>query len=324
MSVGFLKRSLSLLNLAAVLLICGTAYGFWNHRGDMAGPWKEPDFVIPVKKGGGAVARINNTTIQLGRYPKPAEVTQPTETEKPTEKIESVLAKLGKIVSAVVAYEPYASTRPAIIFRLKRPKDKKSANLTLALNEALETRPHSDPQLAQWGYTEPARYKFVGCVRGEDGYTYFRFDMACDGKDIQKIRWAGEAESITLKAAKGGRHSGLVEVHQKGVRVRDLSKKRTRVVRQPETAQPDTPKVEPVVRQPGDLRGELFDMEADTFAPTEEGVRYLRDNYNDILKDARTTTYKDSNGRAKGVQITSIRRGSVANKFGLLPEDVIL
>jgi len=325
MTVGFLKRALTLLNLSAILLICGTAYGFWSHRGDMAGPWNAPDFVIPAKKGGSAMARIDNTTVRLGRFPKVVESTAPTEVEQRKEEIESVLAELGKIASAVVAYPPYSATRPAIIFRLNKPRDQKNPNLTVGLDEALVNRPHSDPQMRAWGYEEPANYKFVGCLKGEDGYTYFQFDMNCDGKDIQKIRWSGEVKGTPLKAAKGGTQDGIISVFKKGGGIRDLSRRRTKEGTTPETATVPTPAVTvPVPVAPGAFRGNLFDQEAGTFAPTEEGVAYLRDNFKDILKDAITATYKDKNGRARGIEIRQIKKGSVANSFGLLPNDVIL
>ena len=54
MSVGSLKRLLLFVNIAALLGLSGTAYGFWSHRRALQEQRKWPDFTIAPTRGTGA------------------------------------------------------------------------------------------------------------------------------------------------------------------------------------------------------------------------------------------------------------------------------
>lgn len=323
MSVGFAKRLLTLLNLAAVLALAGTGYGWWSHNSSLGKPWKEPDFGVPVKVSEQASVGIDNIPMRLGTYPRAVAAPAAEEAEEaPVENIQTALDKLGKIKSAVVAYPPYDYARPAIVFEANETlPGAQNKIVTISLGQALVTKPHPDAHLAQWGERVPSRYKFVGCEPDPEhpGWTFFLFDMACDGTDIQKARWKGESEHAELPNATKGEGEGLRE---------------TRILRglgQPRPAAPEPPPetVEAVPAAPPPVagnvpRGTLFEDDGGAFAPTDEGIEYLRDNYEDLLRDARTATYRDPSGNRSGVHILAIRRGSVASQFGILDDDVIL
>ena len=194
MSVGSLKRLLIFVNLAAVLGLSGTAFGFWSHRRTLAEQRKWPDFTIAAVRGTGAgdVGKIKNLNLTLGKFPvekKPAEATEP---EKPTEEILSVIARMGEIIGAVVFYPPYDNAsgfKPSISFKLKAGGE----IVTIAMGEALETRDHPDLGKA---YQVPHLYQFVGCERDpkDRNVTYFRFDMKLERDDTGSI-WVTDSEA---------------------------------------------------------------------------------------------------------------------------------
>jgi hypothetical protein len=329
MSVGFSKRLLTILNLVALLAIGGTAYGWWSHRGTLKKPWQSEDWVVPVKQNVQGSTRIDQITMRLGQFPQTEPVDANPVEEEPAEEIQTVLDQYGEILSAIVVYGPDTDTRSAIVFkRHEMPEDE--AIVTVRAGEALETKPHPDPQLAAWGDVVPSRYKFIGCEPDPENpaWSYFLFDMACDGTDIQKARWKGEGETQKLPTAAGTVEPGLRDSPIVRIRERPVT---TVAAPREEPEQPVVEPVQPVAPPPvpapapTELRGPLFEQEAGGFVATDEGMRYLKDNYQKLLKDTKTGTYTDKRtGKARGVHVIRIRRGSPANQFGIREDDVIL
>jgi len=334
MSIGLLKRLLSIAKLAAVLSIVGAAYGYWDHHQEMDSPWNPPDFRPDVRHSGVRVSGIEAVAMQLGRFQKEVPVDTTAQVEQPKEEITDALAKLGAIETAVVAYPPYGDSLPAILFKFKQPPTGSTETMrAIRLGEALLVRPHPDPKFAEAGYTVPYRYKFIKCEPDPEnpGWTNFVFDMNCDGKDIQKARWSRETDKkIDLPKATDGASEGLQRVVGKGYALVDKEAKEaairgsvpapseteTEVVQAPELVRPVPV---PSAFGPGDF----FEEENGALVVTDKASKYLKNNYQNILKDAVTQTYK-KDGRAAGVRVVNIRAGSMANQFGIRKDDVIL
>jgi len=334
MSVGSLKRLIVLFNLAAVIGLCGTAYGFWNHRSSLAEqrPW--PDFHFkPTSAGGSAtVGQIKNVGMTLGKFPVAPTKKEVVEKEPEVSPIQSVLRNLGEIIGAVVFYAPYEDNQgfqPSITFKLKG-----GGIRTLARGEAIETQPHPD-----FGkiYPMPYRYKFVGCVRDEKdlNITYFLFDMKCDGTDIQRVKWLGDIEVKPLAAAGNGptgaqetvSSDDMIVVSERELEKRRREREEARARAKSESVKAVTPKAEEVrpIRTPGGTPATLGEVDNGTWVSTDEGSQYIKDNWKKAVEDAKTTTYRDpKTGQPAGVMVTKVRPGSVANKLGIYPDDVIL
>ena len=325
MSIGLLKRLLILANVAALLVLGGAAYGYWTHSRDMSGPASVPDFRPEVISNPIGTVRIEDIQMTLGRY---QDKRQPVEAgpveEKPPE-IEALLKQIGEIVSAVVVYPPYRGILPSITFKLRNSEDTR----TIQLGEALITKPH--PEYGKL-YQVPVRAKFIGCEPDPENpdWTFFRFDMNCDGEHIEKARWyLEEAES------KGGlvRTSPDAESGMRTIRTPDMVVIRSGEDRpKPAAATPDQP-VEPALPQPVEVvpvapreaPSRLFEDESGTWEPTREGVEYLKNNYEELIGDAQASTWRDPDtGRPAGVRVSRIKDGSAANAFGILQDDVIL
>ena len=329
MSIGFLKRLLGFAMLAAGLIFAAAAWGYYSHRQSIQEAWKPPNFRPVVRVLKPQVARIDHLQMALGRYQRAVEPTAAVEEKAPTEDIMTALDKLGTIKSAIAVYPPYTGIIPAITFEYKQaPAGQTEKIRTIGLGEALEDR--QDPERPTRRI--PVRYKFIGCERDPEhpGWTYFLFDMKCDGTDIQKARWKLETDDAAkLKAATADDQDGIKAINSGKMYfgpvggVPDKRKKPTRRTTGVETRPVDPPIITTVDdRLPS---GSLFDEEeGGTFAPSREGVEYLKKNYKDILKDARTQTYRDRNGRPAGLQVTRIKGNSVATQFGLQSNDVIL
>ena len=324
MSVGFLKRIFSFLNVLAVLLFAATAYGFWDHRQQLAKPPVEVDFKPEVTGTVNLVGPVRYASIPLGRFPKKMEVPQgPAESVEETQtRIEDALSKLGQIKGATVVYPPYNHIYPTILFEFQDGTIK-----TIALNEALEEKPHPDPELAPH-FKVPAAYKFIGCEPDEKNtkWTYFKFDMKCDGTDIQRAHWKGEGETEALPEAQGGRMSGIREGSDKGIWIGDAERKNAKYV-PPRVVKAEPTPERPTQPQPASQAkpaGRLAVREAGAWRTTAEGSRFLKDNYEKLLEDATTARYKDKRTGRTGVLVTGIRPGSPANGFGIQTEDVIL
>lgn len=331
MSIGLLKRLLSLAKLAAILTIVGAAYGYFDHHQEMTTPWHAPDFRPQVRPPPRGSVRIEAIGMQLGRFQKEVPVDTSVPVEQPKEEITDALAKLGTIKSAIAAYPPYTESKPAIIFEFKQPPPGSTEKLrTIRLGEALLEKPHPVPEWASAGYTVPYRYKFIGCKRDPQGRTLFEFDMNCDETDIQSALWKRETEELlALPAAKSEGPSGPKTVVGKGYALID-DEARKAAERRPEPAKTETevvpPPSEPVPPAPVSSTfgsGEFFEEENGALAVTDKAADYLKNNYQNILKDAVTQTYKKG-GRASGVRIVNIRAGSMANEFGIYKDDVIL
>lgn len=330
MSIGFLKRLLLLLNVTAVLMISGAAYAFVSHREEMREPFHPPTFAIPIITSNNGGARISDIGIPLGNFPKKVEA--PTEVNTPDTKpdIESVLSKLGSIKAAIVAYEPYDSIKPAIIFELTGQGGKMR---TIHVGEALESRDH--PKYGSLVQI-PVHYLFVRCEPDPENpdWTYFVFDMNCDGKDIQKAHWKGEGEEAKAAAAvtagaepaETGGSTFQKNRYIFGEEVEEAEKPVTKPV-EPEVKPADEPQPVPVEPEPfTDRPSTIFEEDsAGSLALTDDGVDYLRDNYENVLKEARTRTYTDpKTNRPSGVRIVAIKPGSVANEFGIRSDDIIV
>lgn len=338
MSVGSIKKLLLVLNLLSLGLVALVGWSFLSHRSEMREPAERPVFQPKQEAGAGErIGGIDNVTMKLGRFPEPVAATEAKPEEAKQESIESVLANIGTIVAAIVVYPPYEpdGLRPVIIFELKGQGGKRMA---VGLNEGLVSRPHPDPALAFHKETVPVAYQFVGCEPDLEhpGRTNFLFDMHCDGKEIQKASWQGEAPPKQHKAAAADDpNAPPYQGSGKGFYIGnpDRPPAKPEPVAEPdgptETVAVETPPVAPplplpVPGNPG-VPERLFDEEEGVLAPTHAAVEYLRENYNDLLKDARTTTYVDPTTRqARGIQVLGIKSGSMANKFGVLADDVIL
>jgi hypothetical protein len=335
MTVASLKRLLSLLNAAAVLGLAGTAWGFYQHRRDLAAPERPVDFDPPVRSIGGGSASIDHLDMRLGRYLDPSATARPAEAEAAPkeEQIETVLEKLGTIRGAVIASPPYTDAQPTIIFEYKqKPPGATSNTVVIRLNEALEMKPDPDPRRAAAGAAVPSRYKFVGCEPDPQnpGWAIFLFDMKCDGTDIQKARWKGDLEKRKIVAdaagAAGPQALGPGKIYI-GPRADDIPAEPAPRVPPPPVATPPPPSpgVQPVQPVAADrVPDQLFGEEGGVLAPTAEGIEYLRANQDRILEEVRTSDYVDSRtGQAGGVQILRVPRNSAASRFGILEDDVI-
>jgi hypothetical protein len=326
MSIGLLKRLLSIAKLVAILSIVGAAYGYWDHHQEMDTKWTAPDFRPTVKPPQLPPVRIEAIGMQLGRFQKEVPVDTNVAVEQPKEEITDALAKLGVIKSAIAAYPPYAESKPAIIFEFKQPPAGSTETLrTIKLGQALLVRPHPNPEWAAAGYTVPYRYKFIGCKRDSEGRTLFEFDMNCDGKDRQTALWKRETEDkLDLPKATDGGSEGLKTVVGQGYALSDSASRKAAIVPPPKTETevvPAEPRPAPVSSNLGS--GEFFEEENGALAVTDKAAEYLKNNYQNILKDAVTQTYKKG-GRASGVRVVNIRAGSMANEFGIRKDDVIL
>ncbi|MHC4952697.1 MAG: PDZ domain-containing protein [Planctomycetota bacterium] len=341
MSVGSLKRFLVILNLAALLGLSGTAYGFWKHGSYLKDtremtPNEWPDFTFkPATSGAvGDLGVIKNIRLPLGIYPKEPEKVAKKDDEPKISPIESVLRNLGEIIGAVAFLGPYDEGngfKPSITFKLKD-----NSIRTLALGEAIETRPHPD-----FGkmYPVPYRYKFVGCERDEKDptLTYFLFDMKCDDTDIQRVKWHGDIKVNPPMTAAGGPEgpqdslSGTefvvvseAELERRRKAAEEARNKKAKVDEPIKSVKPPPDKVEPI-KFTGGVPDSLGEMEDGTWVASDEGSRYMKDNWKKVVEEARTSTYHNpKTGAAEGILVTRLRRNSVANKLGIYPDDVIL
>jgi hypothetical protein len=345
MSVGAIKKLLVLVNFLAVLGLAGTAYGFWSHREYLNGPHEWPDFGYTPDRIDDEVGQIENTNMVLGRFPvkveeKPVEVEQPKE-----EKIESVLERLGEITSTITILPPYrpGGERPAITFKRRDNGEL----LTLALGDAIDNKPH--PIFGD-RMPIPVRYKFIGCEADPDNsqITYFLFDMKCDETDIQKIAWRGEELLQPLQTGAAlpaggevvinGKEAVIVSEKEKARLEKEFDDKAKKEAEEKAKAEANKPKVE-AVKPPSDevlpdqvlptagrdgVPDDFYEEQDGVWTPTEEGTRYLEDNWKSIVEEARTSSYVNPDtGQREGLMIRRIPRGSVASKFGLYPDDVI-
>lgn len=331
MSVGILKRLLTILNVAAVLGLAGTAYGFWTHRTAMEQAFRPPNFNAPPKARSSAYARIDSTMIQLGIFPQEKTADTGPKPEEAEIKVETEIAKLGTIKGAIVVYEPYqGSLRPAIIFEYKpgmvppglSPQDN---IVSISLGEGLVSRPDPNPELAKWGDRVPVRFKFIRCEPDTEhpGWTYFVFDIHCDGKKVDRARWKGETTTEGLPTASP---DGPKDPTASAV-VRDADWREKLKARKPRTpAGTNQPRTQPVPPTPrtNEFTGSLFEENRGTREPTQAGIDYLRDNHQKLLKDAFTAPYDQ--GGQKGIKIRRFagKAKGLANQFGIMEDDVIL
>jgi hypothetical protein len=329
MSIGLWKTVLGLAKALAVLVILVSGFLFWQHRQRMAVPADPPNFAPDIRTVASPVARIDGLSIALGRFQNPSGPTP--EAKKPEElpDFTTELNKLCEITDAIVVWGLYVEGGivPAIIIRWKqRPPGEQGDTKTVRWGQALIERPNparpADPL--------PHRYKFVGCERDPEnpGWTYFLFDVNCDGKDIQRARWkleqpAKELATSAEPSAAGG-----------PVSTKDMYIGPAHGAAEPEAPVPTTP--EPVVTAPVapppppepvtmvEAPDTLFQEEGGTWVTTDEGAEYLERNYERLVEETRTSTYRDRDGRAVGVRIVGIKSTSVANQFDIRKDDVIL
>jgi hypothetical protein len=330
MTVGAIKRILVLVNVAAVLGLGGTAYAFLSHRSAMGQPYKPPSFTPPpVLPGARDVSKIDSIPMRLGRFPVKTEAPEAEKPEETVAPLADALREYGEILQAFAFEGPYeeGGVQPSITF-----KRKGGETVTIRRGDALETRPNPNPRRKH--FPIPHRYRFVGCELDPEhpGGFYFLFDMKCDGTDIQKARWRREDEN------KAPRENAAIDIAastdvflgeepaEPVATAKAEARPEERPVAPAETAPaPAPPPVAPVPTPTPGFEDELFEEEEGRLAATQQAVDYLRDNYQEILKDARTKTYVDpASNRQRGIQVLSIARGSAANRFGIRPDDVIL
>ncbi|MDH3592073.1 MAG: PDZ domain-containing protein [Planctomycetota bacterium] len=320
-----IKRLLTLANLAGVVAIGLAVWGFWAHSQTMKTSYETPVFVADVKAPPPYTGRIDAIKMQLGRFPKAVERGPEVPVEKPAEDLGTVLSRLGTITNAIVTYPPYTGVWPTISFELKNPLPNGDKVLVLGLGEALETKPHPRSDLIR----VPYRYKFIRCEPDPEhpGWTYFVFDVNCDGKEEQKTRWKLEGEKKDgWKEVSPDSNSGFNPVTSKGVFVGDGSvPPPTKKDIRPAVPAPNAGTT-PVVPQPATvLQDDLFDVNKGTFETTREGAEWLKKNYDSLAADVRGSTWRDpKTRRPAGIQVTGIRKGSAANNFGIRKDDVIL
>ncbi len=330
MSISLLKRLLLLFNVLALVALGAAGYRYFQHRKTMEAAWRPPNFEPDVRQIGPKVIRIEHINAALGRFPKKVEKKAEAKKEEPKRELESVLARLGEIKTAIVVYPPYGGNiRPALIFETKDGKKR-----ILRLNEAIEGR--RNPKYYQ--DIIPVHYQFIGCEPDPDnpGATYFLFDMNCDGKDIQKAHWIGEkrktpnmTDGERLTAGPINSKKALIGISEEELRASTKPKKTTGDASKPvepggKAIDRGPPKEGPIM-----TRAEpevIFEEQAGgVFATTRESHEYLTKNYNKLLKDAQTRVYRDpKTGRPKGLRVLRIARGSKANAFGIRSDDIIL
>ncbi len=327
MSVALWKTILTVAKAGAVLVILGSALLFWGHTREMGAAWSAPDFSPPVKPIVGRWAETKDLNLPLGRFQKERPEAEPVKVEEPELDIEKELQKLGEIIGAIVIYPPYEEGGfvPAINFKWKQKPSPDAGDVrTIRLGEALVERP-------EWpNRATPLKYQFVGCERDPEnpGFTYFLFDMKCDGSEIQKARWKlEEPVKETAKPAEpaAAEPTGGVTTDKMYVGPRIPSKGPDQPAG-PEQVQPvpvaPQPPPEPVVAKQEPPSGSFFDEEEGVFLPTAEGVDYLERNYEKILEETRTETYRDRD--VSGIRVVGIANASVANQFGIRKDDVII
>jgi hypothetical protein len=331
MSIAVWKSILGLAKAGAVLVILLSGFLFWSQRREMGKAWAAPDFAPEARPVTKVVASTGNLSIPLGRFQRehPPTEAQPKAEEKPD--IVGALAQLGEITSAFVVAPPYeeGGLAPALVWQWK-PGQKPSAGepdvRAIRVGEGLFNR--ADPRSSL--KPVPYKYKFIGCEPDAEhpGWTWFVFDVNCDGKDIQKGRWKlEEPEKEVPKPAEAG-PSGPGPISTATAYIGDPL-----TAQQPKAEEPKTevkveePVAPPVVPPPivatQEPTGTLLEEQDGVIAPTDEGIDYLQKNYEKILEDTRTQPYRDRDGRP-GVRITGISDASVANQFGIMKDDLIL
>jgi hypothetical protein len=327
MSIALWKTVLGLAKAFAVLVILGAGFLLWSHTKAMAKGWNSPDFSPPAKTNPSIVGQTGNLSLALGRFQRERPKTEDAPKKEEVVDIANEIAKHGEITDAIVVYEPYeeGGIAPALIFRLKTNEVR-----TIRLGEAIIEKPN--PKFSQ--HPIAVKFKFVGCKRdpANPAVTLFRFDVNCDGKDIQEARWKfDEPAKETAKPVEEG-PTGPVPVITDKMYVGDPMS--ARKAEEPPPQQPEQVQavpVPPVVPAPApepltveqEDAGTLFDDEEGTFAPTPDGVAYLERNYEKILEETRTAPYRDRDGRT-GIRVVGISNQSVANQFGIRKDDIII
>lgn len=324
MSVALWKTILAVAKTAAVLVIVGSALLFWGHSREMGAAWAVPDFSPPVKPPVVRWAETKDLSLPLGRFQKERPAAEPAKVEEPKPDIEKELQKLGEIIGAIVIYPPYeeGGFAPAINFKWKMKPSADAGDVrTIRLGEALVERPEGPNR------GTPLRYQFVGCERdpANPGFTYFLFDMKCDGTDIQKVHWKLEepVKEVAKPAEPASTEPAGVSTDKMYVGPRVSSRGPDKPA-EPEQVEPVAPQPppEPVVAKQEIPSGSFFDEEGGVLLPTAETVDYLEKNYEKILEETRTETYRDRD--VTGIRVVGIANASVANQFGIRKDDVII
>jgi hypothetical protein len=150
--------------------------------------------------------------------------------------------------------------------------------------------------------------------------------MKCDGTDIQKVHWKLEEpvkeQAKPAEPAATGPSGVSTDKMYVGPRV---TKGQDRPA-EPEQVQPvpvaPQPPPEPVTAKQEVPTGSFFDEEDGVLLPTADTVDYLERNYEKILEETRTETYRDRD--VSGIRVVGIANASVANQFGIRKDDVII
>jgi hypothetical protein len=329
MSIAFWKTILGLAKILSVVIILAAAFLFWQHRQRMAVPMDPPNFAPEVRIGRErGAAPTGALSIALGRFQRLGGPAPEAAKPEVVQDFTTELAKLCEITDAIVVWGEHAEgdAVSAIVVRWKqRPPSEQGETKTIRLGEALIDRPHPRAQAERLPY----RYKFVGCEPDAEhpGWTYFLFDVNCDGSDIQKARWHRDEVTKDLPAPSAEPPGTGGPVSTKDIYIGPPLG-----AGEPE---PPAPTPGPVVEAtpvpappppppPAETPDTLFEEEGGTWATTAEGAEYLARNYERLVEETRTSTYRDRDGRAMGIRIVGIKSTSVANQFDIRKDDVIL
>lgn len=330
MSIAVWKSVLGLAKAFALLVILGSGFLFWSQRREMGKAWAAPDFLPERSTITSTVAQTGNLSIPIGRFQREhPPTTEPAKAEE-VKDIVGALAQLGEITSAFVVAPPYeeGGLAPALVWQWKpgqKPKDDPDVK-AIRLGEGLFNTLDPRSSLKQI----PSKYKFIGCEPDPEhpGWTYFIFDVNCDGKDVQKGRWKLEEPAKEVAKPVDSGPSGPGPISNAQAYIGDpLTAQVPKEEPKPEVKVEDP--VQPPVVPPPIVAEQaptepIFEEQGDgVFAPTDKGIDYLQKNYEKILNETRTESYRDREGRP-GIRITGISNASVANQFGIMKDDVIL
>ncbi|MEE8106578.1 MAG: PDZ domain-containing protein [Planctomycetota bacterium] len=358
MSITSWKRTLTLLNITAVLGMAGTVYGYMQHRSFLGEPAVK--YAFAPEKGPGGNTRYPSTDaigVMLGApFVEPDK--NPTKVDDGPKEAASgpKMKDLFQITSAVAMEPPYGEegARPTLVIEfLKGGGEPK----TLRLGNGIEGR--FDPKRLYLGEI-PVKYKFIGCRPDKNNpYLYhFWFDVHCDGKNLQSLTWIGQPPDPThtyvdpLSGAiveSSNEHGSVAMVPDNADLIPvpegpgavgtgelpDVAPTKEpngkAAAEPPNTGKTDAataPKSKPTVIEPFVAQEKAKDYwdvsDKGVREISARGLKDLRDmGFKGVLKNVKTKSYKGPDGK-EGIRIARIGKSSPARGFGVREEDVIL
>jgi len=354
MSVTAWKRTLTLLNIAALLGMAGTVYGYMQHRSYLEEPAAKHAFA--PEKGAGGSTRYPSTdaiAIALGApYVEPDKTATKIDTGPKVAATGPVMKDLFKITSAVAVEPPYDPNgpQPTLVIEFLKGGESK----TIRLGQAIEGR--LDDKRLYLGEI-PVKYKFIGCRADKlNPYLYhFWFDVFCDGKNLQSLKWIGRPPEANLPKANPidpdapiystsetgsvtdvPGNAALIEVPEgPGAvgtgEVPDVIPTETpsgTTASEPDKTNGATdPKPKPSVIEPFEAPKDdhiWTTNDKGVYEVSERGLKDLRKKgFKGVLKNVKTKSYKGPDGK-EGIRIARMGKSSPARGFGIREEDVIL